>query len=301
MSNSLSEFLRILCFNSGYNTNIVLIGTICLGIGASIVGTFTVLRKRALIGDALAHSTLPGLCSAFFVGPVLGINQRSLPLLLLGATCSGVLGMLSVQAISKYTRLTQDAAIGIVLSVFFGAGTVGLSIVQQSQTGNEGGLQNFIFGQAASMTASDATLVACVAVLSIIITFLFLKEFRCVCFDSDYTLSLGWSVTLIDSIMLFLLVLVTVIGLQVVGLLMIVALLIIPPAGARFWTDNLLKLTFISGSIGGISAYIGASTSALIPNMPTGAVIVICASFIFFFSLMFSPKRGIIAKSWTKN
>lgn len=290
------ELLEILTFSAGYNTAVVILGTMGLGVAAGLIGTFTVLRQRALIGDALAHSTLPGLCAAFFFGPMLGAESRSLPILLLGATCSGVLGIATVQALTQWTRLTQDAAIGAVLSVFFGAGVVGLSAVQQAQTGNEGGLQHFIFGQTAAMTAGDAYLTGAVAAMALLTCLLFAKEFRLVCFDSAFTASLGWSITLIDFVMMALVVSVTVIGLQIVGILLIVALMIIPPAAARLWTDSIVPMMYISAGVGGLSAYIGASLSAFLPNLPAGAVIVLTAGAIFGVSFFCAPRRGLIPR-----
>ena len=105
----------------------------------------------------------------------------------------------------------------------------------------------------------------------------------------------GWPVSRIDLLMMTLIVLVTIIGLQTVGMLMIVALLIIPPTAARFWTECLSRMVLLGGGFGAASGYCGAAASALLPRMPAGAVIVLVAGAIFLLSFLFAPRRGLIA------
>jgi manganese/zinc/iron transport system permease protein len=273
-----------------HNTRIVVCGTTLLGLAAGLVGTFAYLRRRALMGDALSHATLPGVALAFLI-----TGEKSLPYLLLGATVTGVLGVLAVLAIRQSPRIREDAAIGIVLSVFFGAGMVLMSIVQSSSNGNAAGLNQFIYGKAASMVKSDAYLIGSVAFVVVIGTIIMFKEFRIVCFDQDFAASMGRRVVVIDLLMMGFVVLTTVVGLQAVGLILIVALLIIPAAAARFWTDGLKTMTLLAGAIGAISGWLGASISALLPKMPTGAIIVLTAGALFLFSMVFALRRGILA------
>lgn len=290
-----TELINILTFNAGYNTSIVLLGTTLLGVSSGAIGVFTLLRKRALIGDALAHSTLPGLAAAFILANYLGLAERSQLLLLAGATLSGVLGVLTVQALTRFTRLDHDAAIGTVLSCFFGGGIVLLSIIQSLESAKAGGLHHYIFGQTAALTMFDTNLLAGTACLLLLSCFLLTKEFRIVCFDENFALSDGWPVSLIDFLIMALVVIVTVIGLQSVGLLLIVALLIIPAASARFWTNSLNKMLVISPIIGGLSGYFGSAISALHPKMPAGAVIVTVSGFLFLLSFLFAPVRGLVS------
>jgi manganese/zinc/iron transport system permease protein len=292
---TLSEALRILTLQAGFNAAVVVVGAALLGVAAGTIGAFALLRKRALMGDALSHSTLPGVAGAFIVAVMLGGEGRSLPLLLVGATATGVLGVLTVQALVKYSRLKEDAAIGVVLSVFFGLGVVLISRVQAMDVGTQGGLTHFILGQTAAMRRSDAMVMGGIAVLVAIVALLLFKEFRLVCFDREYAGALGWPVGLIDLAMMALVVVVTVIGLQAVGLILIVAMLIIPPAAARFWTERLWLMTLLSGVFGGLSGYLGASASALWSDMPAGAVIVLGAGFICVVSFIVAPARGVVA------
>lgn len=292
---SFSELLRILTLRSGYNAAVVILGATLLGLAAGVIGAFALLRKRALMGDALAHATLPGIAAAFLAATALGGQGRSLPVLLVGAAITGVLGILAVHAIVRHTRLKEDAAIGVVLSVFFGLGVVLLSYIQSLQQGNVGGLSTFIYGQTAAMSRADALLIGSVAAASVVLALLLMKEFRVVCFDDRFAAAIGLPVGLIDLLMMTLVVIVTVIGLQAVGLILIVAMLIIPPAAARFWTERMARMTLASGGIGALSGYLGASASALLPRLPAGSVIVLTAGALFLLSMLLAPSRGVLA------
>ena len=290
-----SQILEVLTFQGGYNTSVVVLSTTLLGIAAGIVGVFALLRKRSLVSDALSHATLPGIALAFIVATMLGMSGRSLGVLLLGAAVSGVLGILSIQWLLRNTRLREDAAIGLVLSVFFGAGAVLLSYIQTMQTGNAGGLTHFIYGQTAAMNAHDAWIMCGIAGAAILSAALLLKEFAVVCFNDAFARVDGWPVTWIDLLMMGLVVVVTVAGLQAVGLILVVAMLIIPAVSARFWTERLWVLVLLSAVIGGLSGYLGASTSALLPRKPAGSVIVLTSGAVFLVSMLVAPRRGVVA------
>ncbi len=291
------EILETLTLQGGFNTNAVIVGTTLLGIAAGVIGSFALLRKRSLTADALSHATLPGIAGAFLIATSLGYSGRSMPLLMLGAAITGIIGVACIHLILHQSRLKEDAAIGIVLSVFFGMGIVLLSLVQTSTSGSGAGLNHYIYGQTAAMTRSDAALMGIIGITASIIALVMLKEFMVVCFNENFARSIGLPVWLIDSIMLGLVVLITVSGLQAVGIILIVAMVIIPPAAARFWTDRLWKLVLISALIGGLSGYAGASISALFPRKPAGAVIVLVAGSIFTISMLLAPTRGILADS----
>lgn len=290
-----TTLLDVLTFRAGFNTSMVVGGTTLLGLAAGVVGVFAMLRKRALVADALSHATLPGVAAAFLVSSWLGVEGRSLPVLLAGAVVTGVLGVVCIQAIVRHTRLHEDAAIGIVLSVFFGAGVVGLSYIQANRPAGSAGLNAFLYGQAATMRPGDVRLMAAIAVASIIATLLLLKEFALVSFNDVFASVTGWPVTLIDLLMMALVVVVTVAGIQAVGLILVVALLIIPPVAARFWTDRIWLLVLIAGVMGAASGYMGSVVSSMLPRKPAGAVIVLVAGGVFVVSLFAAPARGVVA------
>jgi len=293
-------WIETMAFRGGYNTNTVIAGTTLLGLAAGVVGAFALLRKRSMMSDALSHATLPGIGLAFLAAGALGFSGRSLGVLLLGAAITGVLGVLCVQGILRWTRLREDAAIGIVLSVFFGAGVVVLSAIQKNAPAGAAGLDKFIYGQTAAMRVSDAVLMGAIALVAVAAAGLMLKEFALVCFNDAFARTDGWAVTLIDLLMMGLVVLVTVAGLQAVGLILVVAMLIIPAAAARFWTDRLRVLVLVSGLIGALSGYLGSVTSSMLPRKPAGAVIVLVAGGVFLMSMLAAPRRGVIAVAWRR-
>ena len=252
----MSYFLEVITFQAGYNSVVVLFGTTFLGIAAGLIGAYSLLRNRALMGDALAHSALPGLCLAFIFAGYIGVDSKELWFLLSGAAFTGVLGILTVQFLSKYSRLSEDTSIGVVLSTFFGFGVVLMSIIQSLGTGEEGGLNHFIYGQTAAMRLGDAYLTLVVALIVLFLSVVLIKEFRLVSFDPDFAVSDGWPISFIDLLMMSLVVIVTVVGLQTVGLLLIIALLVIPSAAARFWTNDLNSMLFFSALIDNINSHI---------------------------------------------
>lgn len=279
-----------------YNTRIVIIGTTLLGMSAGMIGSFALLRKRALMGDALSHATLPGIAIAFIIATSLGLNGKSLPILLAGAAFSGLLGIGGILLIRNLTRLKEDAALGIVLSVFFGAGIALLGIVQQMQTGHAAGLESFIYGKTASMVASDAWLIGGAGLTCVLISIFLFKELTLLCFDESFAHARGFPVVVLDMLLMGLVVVVTIIGLQAVGLILMISLLVIPPAAARFWTEKMVALSQVALGLGALSGMIGSAMSAIFPNLPSGAMIVLVATAMFLFSMIFGVPRGILIR-----
>jgi manganese/zinc/iron transport system permease protein len=196
--------------------------------------------------------------------------------------------------IQNRTRLKDDAALGIVLSVYFGFGIALMGLITRMEAGNAAGLSSFIYGKTASMLFFDAMLIALTAAAVILFCVLFFKEFALICFDAAYGATQGWPVKRLDFLMMTLVVVVTVIGLQAVGIILVVALLIIPASAARFWTYNLRYMLGLSGLFGAISGMLGAGISALMANLPAGAIIVLAASAVFVFSMVFGSARGLL-------
>ena len=286
---------RLLSLND-YNTRIVLFGAGLLGLACGLVGVFLVLRKRALLGDAISHSTLPGIAAAFLVMVAAGGDGKYMPGLLLGAALSALLGMAVIHLVRTTTRLPQDAALGIVLSVFFGAGVALLGVIQKSSAASAAGLETFIYGKTASMLAEDGRRIAfCAGILTALCALLF-KEFRALSFDEDFTRAQGWPIRRLDALMMLMVLAVTVIGLQAVGLILVIALLIIPPVAARFWTERLSAMVALSAGFGASAALAGAALSSLYPDLPAGAMIVLMATGLFVASLLLGRQRGLLIR-----
>lgn len=290
-----SEVLHVLTL-ADYNTRIVVVGVSLLGLAAGVVGSFVLLRKRALLGDVISHATLPGIAGAFLLAVWSGASGKSLPLLLAGAATTGTLGVLTVLLITRFTRLKEDAALGIVLSVFFGAGVALSVLATKLNVGHAAGLDSFIYGKTAAMVAADARLILFGALAVMAVCLLLFKELRLLCFDPGFAAAQGWPVAMLDVVLMVLVVGVTVIGLQAVGLILVIALLVTPPVAARFWSDRLPRMVMLAGVFGALSGMLGAMGSALLPRMPAGAVIVIMAGSVFIVSLLLGGARGALPR-----
>ena len=291
----MNPFLDALFLQAGYNAALVAIGAALLGFSAGSSGVFLFLRKRALVCDAVAHATLPGVGIAFIVMVSLGGDGRSLIGLLMGSAITAWVGLFLIEWIARHTRLAEDAAIGAVLSVFFGVGIVLLTIIQSMSSGRQAGLEGFLLGSTAGMLFQDAVVIAIGGSLAVLATWLMRRPMTLVAFDSEYAAAIGYDVRRVDLLMMGIVMGVTVIGLKLVGLILIVAMLIIPAVTARFWTERSGNVIWIAGAIGGASGYLGAVISASAPALPTGPIIVLVAAGCFVFSLLFAPVRGVLA------
>ncbi|MEM6469367.1 MAG: metal ABC transporter permease [Planctomycetota bacterium] len=290
-----SSLARVLLLRD-YNTRVVVLGVAMLGGASGLVGSFMLLRKRALLGDALAHASLPGIAIAFLISTAVGMPEKSTTVLSFGAALSGLLGVSVILLIRNQTRIKEDAAMGIVLSVFFGVGLALLGVIQQTDGGHQAGLSDFIYGKTASMRAADAQRIGLVSLTALVGCFLLFKEFKLLCFDEVFAGSRGYPTLLLDVVLLMMVVLITIVGNQAVGIILMIALLVIPAAAARFWTDSLTTTTLIASSLGTAGGATGAMASALTPGLPSGATIVLVCAVFFFVSLFAGRRRGLFVR-----
>ncbi|MFO8028843.1 MAG: metal ABC transporter permease [Cyclonatronaceae bacterium] len=273
------------------NIRFVLAGTILLGISAGALGCFAILRRRALVGDAVAHSILPGVCLAFIVA-----GGKDPFMLILGAFVFGLLSMVAMDFISRNSRISPDASIGMVLSVFFGFGVVLLTFIQSTGYIDQSGLDDFLFGQAAALVGEDVLVFGGLSLLILLITILVFKELKMVSFDPSYALSIGYPVKMIEFLLALLMVLTITAGIQAVGVVLMASMLIIPAAAARYWTDSLHIMLIIAAGVGALSGVTGSFISYTAPAMPTGPWMVVSTALIFFLSFLLAPGRGEIAR-----
>lgn len=286
----MKETFQFLSF-SDPNVQFVVLGTMILGATAAMVGSFSFLRKRALVGDAIAHSILPGICLAFILS-----GSKNPFYLIIGATISGWLSLLLIDAISRTTKLKSDAAIGIILSVFFGVGILLLTSIQHSGNAAQAGLDKFLFGKAASLTKGDIVVFSSIALFLILLVILFYKEFKLISFNPDFAKVIGLPVKFLEFLLSTITVLAVAVGIQAVGVVLMAALLITPASGARFWTNRLGYMIFISTFFGALSGFLGSYISYIAPAMPTGPWIVMCLSLLTIGSIWFAPKTGMFSK-----
>lgn len=266
----------------------VLCGTMLLGIAAGITGTFSFLQKQSLVGDAAAHAALPGIALAFLL-----TGQKELPILMLGAGITSALSVYCIQWIVSFSKLKADAAIGLVLTVFFGIGVVFLTVVNRSPLGNQSGLNNFIFGKAATMTKADLMWLFISATIIILVSLLLYKEWKLLIFDPVYAKGIGLPIEALKATLTVLIVMTIVTGIQAVGVILMSALLIIPAASAKLWTKKLSSMLMLSAIIGGVSGITGTFISAMRTGLSTGPIIVLVAAAIFFLSYFISPSGQI--------
>lgn len=287
---------RRLILLQDYNTRIVILGTTLLGCAAGMIGSFTLLRKRALMGDALSHATLPGIGLAFIVATQMGMDGKTLPVLLCGATLTGLIGVGTILGIRRLTKLSEDTALGAVLSVFFGAGMALLGVIQQMREGHAAGLESFIYGKTASMGVQDTLLISAAGAACIAVCVILFKELKLLCFDEAFASSRGLPTLQLDIALMGLVVVICIVGLQAVGLVLMIALLVIPAAAARFWTERMPRMFVISGLLGALGGMVGAGVSAVFSKLPSGAMIVLVCSAFFFVSMICGTRRGVLVR-----
>lgn len=273
------------------NVQHVVAGSVLLGCAAGLLSTFVYLQKRSLLGDALAHATLPGVGIAFLL-----VGRKDLPVLLVGAAITAWMGALAINLIVSKTKIKLDSALGIVLTVFFGLGIVILTHIQKSGSGAQSGLDKFLFGQAAAITRDDVILLAWITLaLALIVAFGF-SRFKILSFDASFASTIGIKVGWLQFLLTTMIVVAVTVGLQAVGVVLMAAMLITPAAAARQWTDQLGKMTILAALFGMIAGLLGTYISFLAPKFPTGPWIVVVISVIFGLSLFFAPGRGLISQ-----
>ncbi len=287
----------------------IAVGAGLLGALAGLVGSYGVLRRRALLGDVLAHAALPGICLAFLLTGV-----RSTPVLAAGALATGVASVFCVALAVRWTRTREDAAMGVVLSTFFGAGVLLLTVIQAGANGSQAGIDSYLFGEIASLRASDITVLVIATAVAALACLLLHKELKLFCFDEGFARSQGWPTVWIDFGVMSAVAVVVVLGLPVCGVVLIAAMLIFPAAAARYWTDRLSRVVVLSALVGataGAGGVLLASPAVPADSFlgslvrdadgglpPPGPIIVLTGTVLFCLSVLFAPSRGVLAAAW---
>ena len=271
------------------------VGSVLIGLVSGILGVFAILRKQSLLGDVISHTSFFGITAVFLLVGMSGGNPRSLLPLLIGAVLSGVLSMMVVNNVNKYSRIGKDTGMAMVLSVFFGIGAVLMRVVQDLRIPGSAGLETFIYGNAAAITRGDLQVIILFAVIAALFLGLFWKEFSVFTFNPEYAHSQGFTAKQLEPLLLAILVIGVVIGLQAVGVILMVSLIVAPGLAARQWTHHLGITAALAGVLGAVSGFIGTVISALARDLPTGPVIVLVLVAVVAFSLLFAPGKGVFA------
>lgn len=272
-----------------YTLRTVALGSATLGAVSGTLGVFAVLRREALLGDAISHAALPGIVLAFML-----TGSKATVLLVGGAFAAGWVGMGLMRVVTRNTRIPPDTALGIVLSVFFGLGLMLLTFVQRRPDAAQAGLETFLFGQAATLVEGDVVVIAALGFASLVTVSLLWKEFKVLSFDPDFGASVGIPIRSVELLLTTVLVLAIVTGLQTVGVVLMAAMVVAPAAAARQWTDGLGTMVWLAALFGGLAGVVGAVLSSTSTGMPTGPTIVLSASVIVGLSMAFAPRRGLV-------
>ena len=272
-----------------YTLMVVTIGAALLGAVSGSLGTYAVLRRQSLLGDAISHAALPGIAIAFLL-----TGSKAPLILVLGAAIAGWLGTLLIMSVVRLTRIKYDSALGIVLSTFFGFGLVLHTLIQRTGNANQAGLDTFLFGQAATILTRDILTIGVLGGIAIVITFIFWKELKLLVFDEGFAASLGFPIRALDILLTSLLVIAIVLGLQAVGAVLMSAMLVAPAVAARQWTDKFSVMMFLAACFGALAGVSGTIISSTASRIPTGPTIVLCATAVVGFSIAFASNRGLL-------
>jgi manganese/zinc/iron transport system permease protein len=285
-------------FFSDHTYRMAFFGTATIGLVAGTLGAFAYLRKQSLISDVISHAALPGTLIAFLVAVALfGADGRNMALLIAGAVIVGTFAVLFANGVSALTKIRIDTAMAISLTMFFGIGMLLLRVISDGAYPGKGGIQDYLFGNASVITVADLTTSVLVGSLALLIMLVFWKEFAQRTFDPDHSTMLGFRAGVIDTLMFVTIVIATVIGVKAVGLVLMVAFVVTPPAASRQWTRTLPSMVALSGVFGMLGSGAGAYLSIALGKVPTGPLIVLTLFAIFLISILFSPKRSILLRA----
>lgn len=278
-----------------YTIQNVVMGAALLGIVSGVLGCFAVLREQSLLGDTLSHAALPGVCLGFLLA-----GGRELASILAGALVTGVAAALAMLALTRFTRLKTDAALGIALSLSFALGVVLLTYIQTTGDAGQGGLDAFLFGQAAAILRRDLWLMGGITLFALVLVAALWKELKLVTFDPGFARVAGLPVPLLDAVLTGMIALAIVVGLQMVGVVLMAAMIIAPAAAARQWATSLVGMVLIAALVGLVAGVTGAVLSATGRGLATGPLVVLVAAGIAFASILLAPRRGLLAALWQR-
>jgi manganese/zinc/iron transport system permease protein len=272
-----------------YTVQNVAMGAILLGIASGVLGSFAVLRQQSLLGDALAHAALPGVCIGFLIA-----GTRDLGWIMAGALMTSVLAALFVLVLTRRTRIKTDAALGTALGLTFAAGVVLLTYIQGQSNASQGGLDTFLFGQAAATLRSDLWIMGGVTLVAVALVLCCWKQFKLVTFDPEFAASIGMPIALLESVLTAMIALAVVVGLQMVGVVLMTSMIIAPAVAARQWAKRLEHMVLLAVGVGIVSGLAGALISASARNLATGPLVVLAATAIVLLSILLAPGRGVL-------
>lgn len=279
------NFFRDLLFD--YTLRNIALGSMVLGVVSGVLGCFAVLRKEGLVGDALSHAALPGVCLAYMV-----TGEKTPIVLMLGAAISGWTGLWLILRLIEATRIDRGSALALILTTYFGFGVVLLTVIQKRNDANQAGLDKFLFGQAASLVADQVATMAVLGAVCLAVVAALFKEFKLISFDPEFAVTLGFPAGRLSAGLTALLLVAIVVGLNTVGVILMSAMLVAPAAAARQWTDSLPKMVALAATFGAGAGILGAGLSVTQSSVPTGPAIILVLATIVGISLLIGTRNG---------
>ena len=293
--------MSVIEFLGNHTYRMVFLGTVTIGFVAGALGSFAYLRKQSLLSDVVSHSALPGTLLAFLASVALGLDGRNMVALMIGAVAVGTLAVVFAQVVPRVSKIRIDTSMAISLTIFFGAGMLLMRVVSNGSYPGKGGIQDYLFGNASVITTTDLFTSLTVGALAVLVMVVFWKEFAIRTFDPQHSEVMGFRGRTTDTLMFSTIVIATVIGVKAVGLVLMVAFVVTPPAAARQWTRTLPGMVWLSAFIGGAGSGVGAYLSIVLGDVPTGPLIVLTLYAVFLFSLFASPRRSILMTALTRS
>jgi len=273
------------------SVNTVLLGVCLLSINCSLTGTFVYLKKNAILGDVISHAILPGICIAFLLH-----GQKNMAVLLSGAFITGFIAAWLNNYIPRISVIKADTASALILSVFFGTGTIILTIIQKTGNAAQSGVDSFIMGKAAGITQGDISFLAIVLLITLSLIIMFKRGLIMYCFDEEFGTSAGFPAKFYRFLVSFLTVLSVTAGIQAAGVLLVAGLMIIPVVAANFWSRRINVILILACLFGLVSATGGSLISYTGTGIPTGPWIIIVNAFFAFLSILFGAKGGVLGR-----
>lgn len=293
--------MSLLEFFANHTYRMVFFGTMTIGLVSGALGSFAYLRKQSLVSDVVSHAALPGTLLAFLVAvTVFGVDGRNTVGLIIGAVIVGTIAVLFANGVANTTKIRIDSAMAVSLTLFFGAGMILMRVIANGEYPGKGGIQDYLFGNASVITTADLYTSVVTGGLAIVVMLVFWKEFALRTFDPGHASVLGFNGRTIDVLMFTTIVIAIVIGVKSVGLVLMVAFVVTPPAAARQWTTTLGSMVTLAGIFGAVGSGVGAYLSIAWGNVPTGPLIVLTLFALFVLSLLLSPRRSIVMTSLTR-
>ena len=293
--------MSLLEFFANHTYRMVFFGTMTIGLVSGALGSFAYLRKQSLVSDVVSHAALPGTLLAFLVAvTVFGVDGRNTVGLIIDAVIVGTIAVLFANGVANTTKIRIDSAMAVSLTLFFGAGMILMRVIANGEYPGKGGIQDYLFGNASVITTADLYTSVVTGGLAIVVMLVFWKEFALRTFDPGHASVLGFNGRTIDVLMFTTIVIAIVIGVKSVGLVLMVAFVVTPPAAARQWTTTLGSMVTLAGIFGAVGSGVGAYLSIAWGNVPTGPLIVLTLFALFVLSLLLSPRRSIVMTSLTR-